>query len=64
MHDTRMALIEARQSGITPFCLTVDKAGHDYLKTMMQDFSYEVLPDISQLPLRLPQLYRNLTAGQ
>ncbi|MDA1279088.1 MAG: hypothetical protein O3B95_03480 [Chloroflexi bacterium] len=61
VHDTRQSLIEARQAGITPFCLTVDKAGHDYMKTMMDDFSYEVLPDISLLPKRLPQLYRNLT---
>ena len=61
VHDTRQALVEARQEGITPFCLTVDKAGHDYMKTMMEDFSYEVLPDISLLPVRLPQLYRNLT---
>ena len=61
VHDTRQSLIEARNVGITPFCLTVDKAGHDYMKTMMEDFSYEVLPDISLLPKRLPQLYRNLT---
>ncbi len=61
VHDTRQSLIEARNLGITPFCLTVDKAGHDYMKTMMDDFSYEVLPDISLLPKRLPQLYRNLT---
>ena len=61
VHDTRQSLIEARQLGITPFCLTVDKAGHDYMKTMMEDFSYEVLPDVSLLPKRLPQLYRNLT---
>ena len=61
VHDTRQSLIEARQEGITPFCLTVDKAGHDYMKTMMDDFSYEVLPDINLLPKRLPQLYRNLT---
>jgi nitric oxide reductase activation protein len=61
VHDTRQALIEAKRLGITPFCLTVDKAGHDYLKTMMEDFSYEVLPDVSLLPARLPQLYRALT---
>jgi len=61
VHDTRQSLIEARQAGITPFCLTVDKAGHDYMKTMMDDFAYEVLPDINLLPKRLPQLYRNLT---
>ena len=61
VQDTRMALIEARREGIHPFCLTVDKEGNDYLRTMMDDFSYEVLADVSLLPLRLPQLYRRLT---
>ena len=61
LHDTRMALIEARREGIHPFCLTVDKDGNDYLRTMMDDFSYEVLADVSLLPHRLPQLYRRLT---
>lgn len=61
VQDTRMALIEARREGIHPFCLTVDKDGNDYLRTMMDDFSYEVLADVSLLPLRLPQLYRKLT---
>ncbi len=61
VQDTRKALLEARHQGILPFCLTVDKAGHDYLKTMMQDMNYEVLSDINLLPERLLQLYRNLT---
>ena len=61
VHDTRVAFEEARKEGVTPFCLTVDKNGHDYLKTMMHDMNYEVLSDISMLPTRLPQLYRQLT---
>jgi nitric oxide reductase activation protein len=61
LHDTRMAMIEARRAGIHPFCLTVDKEGNDYLRTMMDDFSYEVLADVRLLPHRLPQLYRKLT---
>ena len=61
IHDTKMALIEARQKGIIPFCLTVDKEGHDYLRAMCQDMGYEVLADIHSLPRRLPTLYRNLT---
>jgi len=61
VQDTRMALIEARREGIQPFCLTVDKEGNDYLRTMMEDFSYEVLTDVNELPLRLPQLYRRFT---
>jgi nitric oxide reductase NorD protein len=61
VQDTRMALMEARQKDITPFCLTVDRQGHDYLKMMAGDMNYEVLPDISELPSRLPYLYRRLT---
>ena len=61
VHDTHMALVEAKRKEITPFCLTVDKAGHDYLKAMCGDMSYEVLGDIWALPERLPMLYRRLT---
>ncbi len=61
VHDTHMALMEAKRKQITPFCLTVDKAGHDYLKSMCGDMGYEVLGDIWALPERLPMLYRQLT---
>ncbi|MBI4571545.1 MAG: hypothetical protein HY723_06305 [Chloroflexi bacterium] len=61
IHDTRQALVEARRKGITPFCLTVDKEGHDYLGQMCDDMGYEVLADIETLPSRLPTLYRRLT---
>ena len=62
VNDTKKALLEAKNQGITTFCLTVDKEGHDYMKSMMEDLSYEVLDDIASLPLRIPQLYRNLTS--
>ena len=61
VHDTKMALDEARDKNISAFCLTVDKNGHDYLKTMCQDIGYEVLDDIHTLPRRLLYLYRRLT---
>ncbi|MDA1189826.1 MAG: VWA domain-containing protein, partial [Chloroflexi bacterium] len=61
VHDTRMALDEARRQNVNAFCLTVDKNGHDYLKTMTQDMSYEVLDDIYALPQRLLYLYKRLT---
>ncbi len=61
VHDTKMALDEARSKGINPFCLTVDRNGHDYLKTMMTEMGYEVLDDIHALPHRLLYLYRKLT---
>ena len=62
VHDTHMALVEARHKSIIPFCLTVDKAGHDYLKSMCGDMGYEVLGEIWALPERLPMLYRELTS--
>ena len=55
------ALLEAKNKGITPFALTVDKEGHDYLGAMCGDIAYEVLGDIEQMPSRLPALYRRLT---
>ncbi|MBI4498297.1 MAG: hypothetical protein HY689_10395, partial [Chloroflexi bacterium] len=61
IHDTKMALLEAKRHNILPFCLTVDQAGHDYLKTMCADMGYEVVEDITELPSRLPTLYRMLT---
>ena len=61
IHDTRQALNEAKREGVTPFALTVDRAGHDYLKTMCEDMGYEVVGDIESLPRRLPALYRRLT---
>ena len=61
VHDTHMALLEAKRQEIVPFCLTVDKSGHDYLKAMCGDMSYEVLDNIWSLPQRLPTIYRMLT---
>ncbi len=61
VHDTKMALDEAKRQEINAFCLTVDKNGHDYLKTMCTDMGYEVLDDIYTLPERLLYLYKRLT---
>ena len=61
IHDTKMALTEVRRAGMTPFCLTVDRAGHDYLQQMCEDMGYEIVSDIESLPRRLPALYRRLT---
>jgi len=61
INDTKMALMEASKKNITPFCLTVDSAGNDYLRTMCNDIGYEVLDDIETLPRRLPMLYKKLS---
>ncbi|MPZ98448.1 MAG: VWA domain-containing protein [Dehalococcoidia bacterium] len=62
VHDTKQALNEAKRNGITPFLITVDKEGHDYLKQMCDDIGYEVVDNIESLPRRLPTLYRHLAA--
>ncbi len=61
VHDTKAALTEARTKSITPFCISIDKEGHDYLKAMCGDIGYEVISDVASLPRRLPSLYRSLT---
>ena len=60
-NDTRQALLEAQRLDITPFVLTVDPHGNDYLREMCDGIGYEVLRDVSELPLRLVSLYRSLT---
>jgi nitric oxide reductase activation protein len=61
IQDTTMALHETRWQGIQTFCLTVDPAGHEYLRAMCPDQHYLVLEDIGSLPKELPKVYRNLT---
>ncbi len=60
IHDTRQALLEARQARIKPFVLTIDPQGNDYLRAMCDGFDYEVLDDVAQLPARLVTLYQGL----
>jgi nitric oxide reductase activation protein len=61
IRDTHKALQEAKGKGITPFAITVDKEGHDYLRQMCGDMAYEILDNIELLPSRLPAVYRMLT---
>jgi len=62
IEDTRMALLESRQQGVHPFCITIDKDGRDYLKTMYGSASYVVIDDVRQLPLKVADIYRNITS--
>jgi nitric oxide reductase NorD protein len=62
VQDTRKAVLSARACGVKTFCLAIDKAGHDYLATMMGGHGHQLLWDVTMLPERLPALYRGLTA--
>ena len=59
--DVRVALREAKNYGITPFCLTVDKQGKDYLEEIFGQVSYEVISEVESLPVKLPEVYKKLT---
>lgn len=62
VHDTEMAFVEAKRKNIVPFCLTIDAAGHDFLKEMSHNINHEVILNIQSLPKRLPTLYKRLTS--
>lgn len=61
IEDTRHALIEAKMAGIHPFCITVDKEAHAYMAHMYGEVNYIFIDQVSKLPQRIPEIYRNLT---
>ena len=58
---TRMAIIEARRLGLTPFCGTIDETAEDYLPHLFGQGSYVVIRTPTDLPQQLPILYARLT---
>ena len=61
IEDTRRALLEARQSGIHPFCVTIDEEARDYLPHMYGAANWVLIDDAGQLPLKTAEVYRRLT---
>jgi len=61
IEDTRQALIEAKRKGIHPFCITIDKAEHQYLSHMYGAVNYVFIDDLTKLPVKIPEIYRKLT---
>lgn len=59
--DTRAALTESEQAGIHPFCVTIDRAGYDYLGKMVPHEAYLVIDEVLELPKLLPKIYRRIT---
>ncbi len=62
IEDTRMALMEARQEGIKPFCITIDKEARKYLPRMYGGANYVLVPEVRLLHKRVPEIYRVLTS--
>jgi len=56
-----VALGEAARKNIHTFCITVDRAGHDYLRRMCHPSKYLIIEETAALPRELPKIYRRLT---
>lgn len=59
--DARQAVEQARQLGITPFCLTLDLGADSYVQRIFGPRGAMILDRVERLPERLPQLYAALT---
>jgi len=63
IHDTAQALREAELAHIQTFCVTIDRAGHDYLREMCPEGRYLIIDEVESLPVELGKVYRLLTRG-
>lgn len=63
VEDTRKAILEARNQGLVPFCITIDEAANQYLPYLFGRQGYTFIRRADQLPKRLPQLYMTLTGN-
>ncbi|WP_299880451.1 nitric oxide reductase activation protein NorD [uncultured Cocleimonas sp.] len=62
IEDTRRALNEAKALQLNPFVLTFDKEGMDYLPHMLGSNRYQLISDVSQLPVQISTIYKHLTS--
>ena len=53
IEDSRQAIIEARASGVFPFCLTVDRDASEYLPHIFGTAGHTILRRPEQLPTAL-----------
>lgn len=61
LEDTAHALQEAHALGVHTFCLSIDPAGHDYLRRMCPPRRYLVIRDLAALPGELAKVYQAMT---
>ena len=55
-----MAVKEALDCGVHPFCVTLDVAGSAYLPQIFGEGHYTILDRIDDLPKKLPEIYLRL----
>jgi nitric oxide reductase NorD protein len=60
VEDSRQAIMEARASGIYPYCLTVDRDASEYLPRIFGTTGHTILQRPDQLPTALVNVVRAL----
>jgi nitric oxide reductase NorD protein len=60
IEDTRQAIHEAHRAGLSPFCVTIDESGHDYLPYLFGKQGYALVHRPADLVLRLTQAWATL----
>ncbi len=56
LEDTKAALREARQRGLHPFCITIDREADSYVRRMLRRRAFAVIDHLEALPMRLPRI--------
>lgn len=60
IEDTRHAIHEAHAAGLSPFCVTIDDSGHDYLPLLFGQKGYALVHRPEDLVNRLTQAWATL----
>jgi len=60
VEDARQAILQARASGVYPFCLTVDRNASEYLPRIFGQAGHTILQRPAQLPTALVSVVRAL----
>ena len=64
LEDTRAAVIEARAAGLLPYCVTIDREGHDYLPHLFGPKGYAVVHHPTDLVSKLSSVYVSLATSK
>ncbi|MCB1583043.1 MAG: VWA domain-containing protein [Marinicella sp.] len=60
LEDTKQAIIEAKNQGLTPFCVSIDYQAADYLPYLFGAQGYLHLNNALELPKKLPKVFYQL----
>lgn len=60
IEDTRHAIQEAQAAGLSPFCVTIDESGHDYLPHLFGQGGYALVHRPEDLVNKLTQAWATL----